>query len=455
MADDGIRTEEQPAEQALAAFAIRGADHSIPPALDQPVPLTAAPAKAPIDADDIELSLFGDLAAVELLWRASEDQASRTFFQSFAWLQAWQVHVGTRTGTSPVIIAGRHPDGTVVFILPLAVEHGRGLRRLTFLGADLCDYNAPLLHPAFSALVDAGAFSVLWPRILAQLRSDPRFGFDVVDLPKMPERVGAQLNPLMGLARQPNPSGAHLTSLGGSWEEFYARKRSAATRRTERKQLRQLGKVGEVHFVDQLEGEERVRTLDVLFEQKAHSFARMGVPNIFRRPGYTELFRSFATDPTCRHLVHLSRLEVGSSIAAASIGFTACSCYYLVLSSYDSGATARLGPGRAHLQELLRFAIRSGIDVFDFTIGDELYKLDWSDGRLTLYDHLSAANLRGAVAVALITGFRTLKRTIKQNAALWRLFSSSRSQLGAFRSGRIRAASHADAVENTTGDLDA
>jgi len=455
MADDGIRPEELPPEDASGAFAIRERDSPIPPAAEPSALPEAAPAGTPVEAGDVELLLFSDLAAVELLWRASEDQASRTFFQSFAWLQAWQAHVGTRTGTSPVIVAGRHPDGTVLFILPLAVERRRGLRYLTFLGADLCDYNAPLLHRAFSAMVDASAFSVLWPRILVRLRGDLRFGFDVVDLPKMPERVDGQRNPLMGLTRQPNPSGAHLARLSGSWDEFYERKRSAATRRTERKQLRQLAKLGEVRFVDQLEGEERTRTLDVLFEQKAQSFARMGVPNIFKRPGYSELFRAFATDPACRHLVHLSRLEVGPTIAAASIGFTACSCYYLVLSSYDGGAMARVGPGRAHLQELLRFAIRSGIDVFDFTIGDELYKEDWSDARLTLYDHLSAANLQGALAVGLIAGFRTTKRAIKQNATLWRLFSSGRSRLGAIRSGKLRAASQSDAVENTTGEIDA
>ena len=327
-----------------------------------------------------------------------------------------QRHVGARRGVVPAIVTGRHPDGTLLFILPLAVQRRNTIRQLTFLGSDLCDYNAPLLHRRFGALIDDAAFAALWRRITGLLRADRRFGFDVVDLPKMPERVGEQRNPLLVLGSKPNPSGAYLTALGGTWDDFYARKRSPATRKKERKQLRQLGEFGEIRFVDRLDGEERAKTLDLLFEQKARSFARMGVRNIFVRPGYQDLFRAFATEPQSRHLVHLSRLEVGDTVAAASIGFTACDCYYLVLSSYDGGAMARFGPGRTHLHELLRFAIGGDFRCFDFTIGDELYKRDWSDARLVLQDHLSAASWRGRVVVSLITGFRAMKRAVKQKS---------------------------------------
>lgn len=412
--------------------------------LEQAAGTRSARSSARFGRQHVELEVFGDLAAVAPLWRAFEDKADHTFFQTFAWLDAWQRHVGSPTATAPAIVTARHPDGTLLLVLPLAIQRRHGVRQLTFLGSDLCDYNAPLLHPDFAAMIGDGGFEALWTRIVALFRADPHFAFDVIDLAKMPERVGLQPNPLMVLGTEPNPSGAYLTSLSGTWDEFYAHKRSSATRKKERKQLRQLGEFGDIRFVDRLDGEERARTLDLLFEQKARSFARMGVRNIFTRPGYRELFTAFAMDACSRHLVHLSRLEVGPSIAAVSIGFTACSCYYLVLSSYEGGGEmARFGPGRAHLHELFRYAINGGVACFDFTIGDEPYKQDWSDARLTLRDHLSAATSRGAVAVSLITGFRKAKRTIKQNPMTWRLFSRARSLLGAIGSRRSSPAAEA------------
>jgi CelD/BcsL family acetyltransferase involved in cellulose biosynthesis len=411
-----------------------------PPAAAPRVARGAAAARdvASLEAGGVELAVHHDLAAVGPLWRDFEIRANRTFFQSFAWLEAWQRHVGATVGVVPAVVTGSGRGGTTLFILPLAISPRGPARELTFLGSELCDYNAPLLHPQFDALLGNAGFAELWPRILARLKIDPRFAFDVVNLVKMPETVGAQPNPLLALGTHPNPSGAYATQLGDDWEALYQRKRSSSTRKKERQQLRQLGEFGEIRFVDALEGDERGKTLDVLFAQKAQSFARMGVGNIFTKPGHRELFTAFVLDPANRHLVHLSRLEVGDTIAAASIGFTAAGCYALVLSSYTGGDMAKVGPGRVHLQELLRYAIRNGFALFDFSIGDEAYKKDWSDGRLTLHDHLSAASWRGAIAVALIRGFATAKRTIKQNPTLWRLFSRARALRGRLRASPAR-----------------
>ena len=105
-------------------------------------------------------------------------------------------------------------------------------------------------------------------------------------------------------------------------------------------------------------------------------------------------------------------------------------CYYLILSSYDDGDVSRFGPGRAHLHELLRHAIDGGFHRFDFTIGDEPYKRDWSDTELRLYDHLAAVTLRGLMVTATATAFRRTKRFIKQSPTLWHAFSKARALVG-------------------------
>ena len=66
------------------------------------------------------------------------------------------------------------------------------------------------------------------------------------------------------------------------------------------------------------------RTMEVLIEQKACSFARMGVSNIFARPGYREFFLDLATNPRTRGLVHVSRLDVGTTWAAVNLGLSDC-----------------------------------------------------------------------------------------------------------------------------------
>jgi CelD/BcsL family acetyltransferase involved in cellulose biosynthesis len=386
----------------------------------------------------INLSLHGDLGAIEQEWRTLEPQAECTVFQLFDWLAKWQRHVGSRRGTIPAIVCGRDGEARLVFVLPLAVERRGPVRCLVWLGSELCDYNAPVLCERFARQLGAGAFARLWRDVIRLLRTNPRYRFDLIDLQKMPETLGRHRNPLLDLPVLVNPSGAHIATLEGDWERFYAAKRSASTRKRERGKLKQLGQHGEVRFVHVRDRADVARTMDTLIAQKEYSFARMGVENIFARPGYRELVHDVAGNPGMRELVHVGRMDVGSTMAATSLGLTFRGCYYLLFSSYQDGELARFGPGRAHLQELLRHAIDRGFDRFDFTIGDEAYKREWSDVELRLYDHLGASTITGWAAVAMIAAFRKIKRFIKQTPPLWRAFSKARAMAGrlARRAGR-------------------
>ena len=82
--------------------------------------------------------------------------------------------------------------------------------------------------------------------------------------------------------------------------------------------------------------------------------------------------------------------------------------------------------GAVHLHELMRYAIGKGIDVFDFTIGDETYKRDWCEEAEKLYDHIAVASWRGALAVLPMRLARDAKRTIKQTPILWAAFTRLR-----------------------------
>src|SRR5438105_942321 len=103
-----------------------------------------------ISCGDVRLSITEDLTALEDEWRAFEQHADCTVFQSYGWLVTWHRNIGTRNRVTPAVVVGRDDDGNILFLLPLAIDAGGIARRLTWLGSELGDYNAPMLAVDFS-----------------------------------------------------------------------------------------------------------------------------------------------------------------------------------------------------------------------------------------------------------------------------------------------------------------
>jgi CelD/BcsL family acetyltransferase involved in cellulose biosynthesis/predicted ATP-grasp superfamily ATP-dependent carboligase len=445
---------------ALTAFR----DAAAPADVDYPAFARRAERPREVTAD-LTLSIYSDLDAIEAEWRRFEEVADCTAFQTFAWLSTWHRHVGLRVGARLAIAVGRYGDGATAFILPLCVATNHSVRRLCWLGLELCDYNAPLLARDFSQRVTPDRFLIVWRELLERLRGDPLLRYDWIELEKMPQTIGGQVNPFTYLAVTPNASGAHLTQLGDNWEKFYTAKRSSATRRRDRTKRKHMSAYGDIRFLNTTDQDDARRTIETLMEQKSRSFARKGIADIFARPGRREFYLDLATNPQARHLVHVSRVEIGTTCAAANLGIVFGDCYYHLLASYDDGPLSHYGPGGLHLRELLAHAIGLGLQRFDFTIGDESYKLEWSDTHLELCDYAAAATWRGLPASWFSNARRRAKRFIKQTPWAWRLVSDARTALGSLLRPRAarphdrgavaaRAAPVRPALACVMGDMD-
>jgi CelD/BcsL family acetyltransferase involved in cellulose biosynthesis len=384
----------------------------------------AAPVSAATNVEAITIGIHSNLADVEGIWREFEKTADCTAFGAFDWHAAWQRNIGEGAGVQPVVVVGRE-RGRVVFIMPFAIEPSRTVRRLVWHASDLCDYNTPLLAPDFANLVTD--FQALFGQIAEKIGE--AHAFDAMLLTKMPERVGAQANPFLALPNTLNPSGAYLVNLGTEWESFYTAKRSSATRRRDRTKRKRLGDIGPVTFTTPASEADVRENLSVLLEQKGAAFAAMGVNNFLARPEVRAFFFDLATTPATRDFVHVSHLDVGPAMAATNLGLVFRGVYYHVLASYDAGPASKFGPGAAHLHELMGYAIKHGCRAFDFTIGDERYKREWSDVTIRLYDHRCSVTVRGYLASIPGLVVSEAKRLIKQNPVLMPLALRVRERL--------------------------
>lgn len=376
------------------------------------------------------LSIYQQLAEFELEWRELETHAYLTPFQSFDWVNCWLSKVGSEKNIHPVLIVIRNTLGAPALVAPMCIESIGPCRVLTWLGAQINDYNAPILgsdDADCQQLLDQ--FRDIWSDVAEHLKSIEKCAFDLVDFSKMPAFVGTVQNPFVKLDVTLNSNRAHMTSLPVTWGEMYGR-RSSNTRNRDRSKLRRLNEFGEVKYLEPKTAPERLLVTRKLLQMKSHQLAEMGAKNRFEAENYRTFIEAVSGIDSN---IHISSLQIGANVVAANLGFMLNKRYYHFLMAYDHGEVSKFGPGSAHLRELLQFAIRSGAETFDFTIGDEAYKKDWCDIEMELYDHRGSQTFRGQIVVFGLQKFYKLKRSIKNSDWAWPTYLKLRSTMAKLR----------------------
>jgi len=126
--------------------------------------------------------------------------------------------------------------------------------------------------------------------------------------------------------------------------------------------------------------------------QKTRRLRETGSPDVFG----PELL-SFCETMGVQHtgLVQTSALRVGEQIVATHWGMVFRRRFHYLVPAFEGGEWAKYSVGRVLLESLIEWCIDNRIDVFDLTVGNEPYKLEWADHSMTLYDLTCARTICG------------------------------------------------------------
>jgi CelD/BcsL family acetyltransferase involved in cellulose biosynthesis len=298
-------------------------------------------------------------------------------FQCADVLQVWCETVGKARNVRTFFVAVFDDKGAPVFLLPLGIERYQGIKTLRFLDGGIADYNAPVL---FEPLRDWRRETIheIWRDIVRAL---PRFEIAMLD--KMPAEVEGAPNPLINLECVPAEQSAHSLSLSGTWSAYAAN--GLPHRRNSTYQRRRLSKLGKLTFRIAETQEDRHAIVQDILRQKSARFVDTTGVDHFNKPGYAEYFE-LATDRfPWPGSVFIAALELDSKVLAAGWHFVIQRRFFYLIPSFEGGSWRSYSPGRLLLEDLIEWSYSRGITVFDFTIGDEAYKFDYTNQILPLF----------------------------------------------------------------------
>ncbi|SJM89502.1 conserved hypothetical protein [Crenothrix polyspora] len=381
-----------------------------------------------LSTETINTLIFNSFDEIETVWRSFEESSDNTAFQNFDWLKHWYDSVGVASGCRACLVVVEYPVGQPVMLLPLGIEKRQGVNCLVWLGGAVSDYHGPLLSPQLSENFTQDFFQKAWQAIQVSLPA-----YDAILFEKMPKDIGAQLNPFVSLSCIPTASNAHFTYLGTQFDGFLKAKRSSKSISTEKRKHRRLQEYGQVEFVIASDSKQIKRFLADMIAQKVRSYMEMGVANLFESKEVCDFFNVLSAQAIPLGFVHLSALMLDDRIIATHWGLVYKKRFYHLYPTYEQSELTKYAPGGLLMWHLFEWCIDNGIEIYDFTIGDEPYKDQWCDQELKLYDYYQGKTVLGLCYAWAFKTSRLLKRKIKHTPALWKVAQSVRAFLGKIR----------------------
>ena len=327
----------------------------------------------------MEVVVHSTFEDAEPSWRETEARGAGFVFQSFDWCATWFETIGRALHVDPMLVHVHDPRSGAAMFLPLGVRPQRlGVRVLGFLDGRLADHTGPILAgPTDAAFDEPGMMNLL-------RRVGRATGADVLDLRHLRARVDGLRNPLVGSLATTASYATHSLKLEGTWETFCAGRLSRRHQARNRRRLRRLHEAGAARMVIAESLDQALAILDVALAQKARRYRDTGQTNTLANDAYREFYRQMTTRHYPTGLVHVAALFLDEHVLATHWGCVYKKRFLYLLPSFDAG-WSKASPGRLLLDHLIEWSFGAGLREFDFTIGDESYKLPYSDASEELY----------------------------------------------------------------------
>lgn len=329
-------------------------------------------------------------------WQAAlgDAAAHATPFMHPDLVRGWLEASGGESAWQPYFLTATHADGQIVLWLLVRArsdwESGL-LRLLEPVGGTLFDYHDPIVVPA--APGDSVLAPGFWRALEAELRRHEGDWFD--------HCAFSRLRPAcFGDGDFDRESGKGALVRLDPYPDFaaYMAARRGSINKLARKQ-RKLAASGESGL--------RVAAPDEV-DLALSWLPALDAAYRARYPGgavTADFLGAIVRHGLPAGVVHCSALELDGQAFSWHFGFTLGRTYYDYICGFDADY-GRLSPGLMHVHELIRWLYEATeIRTYDFLLGAEGYKADWTDGEEVTVR--SAALRSGAVATL---GRRTARR---------------------------------------------
>jgi len=332
--------------------------------------------------NEFHLSFFNNFDAAESLWRQFEKDAACFIYQRFSFCRSWYTSVGKRANKTPHIVAIQDLTGETVMLVPLCLEKTRFGTVVSFAGDGMADYLAPLVQDDFAQNITKAEFQKLWNSILATIDGT----IDMVWLDRQPISIAGVRNPVSLLSSFDFVSSSHALKFprAANWSQCARILRSGQTTKKIARRFAKLAGQGEIELVEITGAKARQDHIHKLLVLKVENLNQSGILHRMDKPDVARFYGALVGEETMQDDLCQFELRCGGKMIASVLGFVHHGTFYYQISAFNKKDFGRYSPGLLLQYQLLEWSFSRGLERFDMTVGDEVYKGDWSNETTTM-----------------------------------------------------------------------
>ncbi len=346
-------------------------------------------------------------------YRTLHQCSQASAFQAPRWMNGLYRDIAPAFAAEAAAISVRDADGRLLLLLPLVRRKQRGVTVLEFADFGICDYLGAVYDPEDTP-------HLLADESLPQRIADALPHHDLLEFTKL---TGGDplLDRLFPRVRRAHMRfAAYPAQLQADWTAWRKGKLDNSFRRYLDMKRRRLERTGTPAFALLDEPTRIGEAFAALRRYRVERFKAIGGQDALDNDAIYDFYLRIAIEGARDGSTRTHCLSIEGEPIAVIFGLVQRGIYSLLLVGFDAQRHARLSPGLLALEDTVRTAIEAGDSVYDFTIGDHGYKLQFGAEPVPLHEWHKARTIRGHAALLLISLVRESKRTLKPAAALLR-----------------------------------
>ncbi|WP_316858894.1 GNAT family N-acetyltransferase [uncultured Cohaesibacter sp.] len=289
--------------------------------------------------------------------------------------------------------------GALVGLLPLIARKKLAVTILEYANMGLVDYAMPILHRDIDNWIDDPA--AISRQLLKKLGR-----YDILRIKHMPTDNPAILKLFPNAHMQVSDFSAHAVDLGTDYDAWRAANVSKNERKHRDRKRRTLERDGGWEMKVLSEPDEVAIAMDHLRAFHKDRYKDRPGEDLIQDPQIFEFYRQLAVEDAGKQYVCLCQFTLNDQIVAVEYGLKHDGRYLMLMMGFDLERAGRYSPGLLMTEDIIANCIKFDIGVFDFTVGDEAYKLKFGTRPIPIYTLWHTHSLLGSVGLSVAEAVR-------------------------------------------------